>query len=63
MTTRLAGLTGATLETAPAVCQSCVWWQSRGNCEPEKRKWVERAEALALVDDVDFRRSIGARQR
>lgn len=44
MTTRLAGLTGATLETAPAVCQSCVWWQSRGNREPEKRKWVERAE-------------------
>ncbi|HEU0247033.1 MAG TPA: hypothetical protein VFR38_08090 [Gaiellaceae bacterium] len=44
MTTRLAGLTGATLETAPAVCQSCVWWQSGGNREPEKRKWVERAE-------------------
>jgi len=44
VTTRLAGLTGATLETAPAVCQSCVWWQSRGNREPEKRKWVERAE-------------------
>ncbi len=44
MTTRLAGLTGATLESAPAVCQGCVWWQSRGNREPEKRKWVERAE-------------------
>jgi hypothetical protein len=41
---RLAGLTGVTLETAPAVCQGCVWWQSRGNREPEKRKWVERAE-------------------
>ena len=45
MSSRLAGLTGATLETAPAVCQSCVWWQSRGNREPEKRKWIERAEA------------------
>jgi hypothetical protein len=44
MSSRLAGLTGATLETAPAVCQSCVWWQTRGNREPEKRKWVERAE-------------------
>ena len=44
MTTRLAGLTGATLETAPTVCQSCVWWQSRGNREPDKRKWVDRAE-------------------
>jgi hypothetical protein len=45
MTSRLAGLTGATLETAPSVCQTCVWWQSRGNREPEKRKWIERAEA------------------
>jgi len=44
MTSRLAGLTGATLETAPSVCRSCVWWQTRGNREPEKRKWVERAE-------------------
>lgn len=44
MTSRLAGLTGATLETAPSVCQGCVWWQSRGHREPEKRKWIERAE-------------------
>ena len=44
MTSRLAALTGATLETAPAVCQTCVWWQTRGNREPDKRKWIERAE-------------------
>jgi hypothetical protein len=44
MTSRLAGLTGATLETAPSVCRECVWWQSRGNREAEKRKWIERAE-------------------
>ena len=44
MTSRLAGLTGATLETAPTVCQTCVWWQTRGNREPEKRKWIDRAE-------------------
>jgi len=44
MTSRLAGLTGATLETAPSVCQTCVWWQTRGNREPDKRKWIERAE-------------------
>ena len=44
MTSRLAGLTGATVETAPSVCRDCVWWQSRGNREPEKRKWSERAE-------------------
>lgn len=44
MTSRLAGLTGATLESAPTVCQSCVFWQSRGNREPDKRKWLERVE-------------------
>jgi hypothetical protein len=45
MAPRLAGLTGASLETVPAVCQTCVWWQTRGNREPDKRKWIERAEA------------------
>jgi hypothetical protein len=44
MTSRLAGLTGATFETAPSVCQGCVWWQSRGNREADKRKWIARAE-------------------
>jgi hypothetical protein len=44
VTSRLAGLTGATLETAPAVCQACVWWQTRGNREPDKQRWIERAE-------------------
>ena len=44
MTARLAGLTGATLETAPGVCQSCIWWQTRGNREPDKARWAERAE-------------------
>jgi hypothetical protein len=45
MAPRLAGLTGATVEIAPAVCQTCVWWQGRGNREPDKRKWIERAES------------------
>jgi hypothetical protein len=40
----VAGLTGVTLESAPLVCQSCVWWQSRGDRGVDKRKWVERAE-------------------
>jgi hypothetical protein len=44
MTTRLAGLTGATLETVPAVCQTCVWWQTRGNRVPDKPRWIEKAE-------------------
>ena len=29
MGTRLAGLTGATLSTAPTVYHDCVWWQAR----------------------------------
>ena len=44
MTSRLEGLTGATLESAPSVCQTCVWWQSRGNREADKARWSERAE-------------------
>jgi len=40
----VAGLTGATLERAPSVGHGCVWWQSRSSREPEKRRWIERAE-------------------
>jgi hypothetical protein len=40
----ITGLTGLTLETAPEVCQSCVWWQSRGERHASKRRWIERAE-------------------
>jgi hypothetical protein len=42
--TRLAGLTKLTLETAPAVCHTCVWWQSRGRRDVDKDRWMERAE-------------------
>jgi hypothetical protein len=42
--TTVTGLTGATLETAPAVCHDCVWWQSRAGRNVEKRKWIDRAE-------------------
>jgi hypothetical protein len=45
MPTRLAGLTGATLETAPTVCHDCIWWQSRGLRETDKRRWIEKTEA------------------
>jgi hypothetical protein len=44
VSTRLAGLTGATLETAPSVCHGCIWWQSRGGRGPDKRRWIEKAE-------------------
>ena len=66
MISRLAGLTGATLETAPSVCRECVWWQSRGNREPEKRKWIERAEeewgAWGTVYRDDDGRVLGSMQ-
>ena len=44
MGTRLAGLTGATLSTAPTVCHDCVWWQARAGRSATKERWIERAE-------------------
>jgi hypothetical protein len=44
MPPRVAGLTGATLETAPSVCHECTWWQSRGSRSFDKRRWIEKAE-------------------
>jgi hypothetical protein len=44
MPARVAGMTGATLEQAPSVCHTCVWWQSRGNRDADKRRWIERVE-------------------
>jgi hypothetical protein len=43
--TRVAGLTGATLGTAPSVCHECVWWQSRSGRDVVKDRWRERAES------------------
>ena len=42
--TRVVGLTGATLQTAPAVCHNCIFWQSRPRREVEKKRWIERAD-------------------
>ena len=42
--TAVTGLTGATLERAPSVCQTCVWWQSRTGRTADKERWLERAE-------------------
>ena len=44
MTTRVAGLTRATLETAPTVCHGCVWWQSRRDRAINKDRWIDKAE-------------------
>lgn len=42
--TRIAGLTGATLDTAPSVCHECVWWQARNGRSADKRRWIREAE-------------------
>jgi hypothetical protein len=44
MAARITGLTGATLPTAPEVCGSCIWWQSRSDRSASKRRWIARAE-------------------
>ena len=44
MAQRVVGLTGATFERAPAVCRSCVWWQSRSGRTAVKERWIDRAE-------------------
>jgi hypothetical protein len=44
MTSRLAGLTGATLQTAPTVCHRCVWWQSRSGRTVDKDRWIAKTE-------------------
>jgi hypothetical protein len=42
--TRVAGLTGATLQTAPSVCRDCIWWQTRGHRSLAKQRWIEKVE-------------------
>jgi hypothetical protein len=42
--TRIAGLTGATLDTTPTVCHECIWWQSRSNRRVDKRRWIHGTE-------------------
>jgi len=63
---RVSGLTGATLVTAPAVCQSCVWWQSRGGREVDKDRWREKMEeewgAWGMLSYDDDGRLLGSMQ-
>jgi hypothetical protein len=37
-------LTGAQEPRRPAVCQSCVWWQSNGGRAVDKRRWIADVE-------------------
>jgi hypothetical protein len=64
--TRIAGLTGATLPTAPTVCHQCVWWQSRPGRSTDKRKWILGTEeewgAWGTVYYDDDKRLLGSMQ-
>ena len=66
MTTRLAGLTYATLPTAPSVCHDCVWWQSRSGRAVDKRRWMHEVEdawgAWGTVYYDDDNRLLGSMQ-
>ena len=44
MSTRVAGLTGVTLQDAPQICHECIWWQSSAGRSVDKSRWIERAE-------------------
>ena len=42
--TRVTGLTGATLPTAPTVCHECTFWQAASGRSIDKRRWIEKTE-------------------
>ncbi len=62
----LAGLTGATLDTAPSVCHECIWWQSRAGRSVDKRRWILGTEdewgAWGTVYHDDDGRLLGSMQ-
>ena len=67
MTTRVAGLTGATLPQVAPVCHECIWWQSRtAGRRVDKQRWIEKAEsefgAWGTVYYDDDRRVLGSMQ-
>jgi hypothetical protein len=45
VSTRIGGLTGATLDTTPGVCHACVWWQSRAGRTADKKRWIRAIES------------------
>lgn len=67
MSIRISGLTGATIEHTPSVCHECLWWQSRvGRREPDKGRWIEKAEtefgAWGTIYRDDDGRTLGSMQ-
>jgi hypothetical protein len=60
VSTRVQGLTGATIQHAPSVCHECVFWQSRRSRRASKERWIEKIETDwgawgALYHDDDGR--------
>ena len=57
MSPRLEPLSRGTLQGAPTVCHSCVWWQARGGKSVNKKRWIDLAEeswgpwGMIYVDD------------
>jgi hypothetical protein len=41
---QLRQVTRATLDQAPAVCQTCAFWQTREGRDADKARWAERVE-------------------
>ena len=66
MAVHLSGLTRATLPTAPTVCHTCVWWQSRGGRAANKDRWMDRIEddwgAWGTVYRDEHGRTLGSMQ-
>ena len=64
--TRFAGLTGATLPTAPVVCHECIFWQSKTGRSVDKRRWIRGTEdewgAWGTVYHDDDGRLLGSMQ-
>jgi len=53
--THIAGLTKLTLETTPAVCHNCIWWQTRGGRTTDKDRWMEKVELDFGEPEADLR--------
>jgi hypothetical protein len=66
MSPRLEPLSRGTLKSAPSVCHSCVWWQTRGDKSVDKERWIGQVEeewgAWGMVYFDDDERLLGVMQ-
>ena len=63
MSTRVAGLTGVTLQEAPRICHECVWWQSESGRSADKSRrfsFPGLATAVDLFIDIIEPDGVGA---